>query len=63
MSSKNTIFLTEDNEHCYHDCNDDTIVIELSKKNIEILLDDEDDFIIQVNSGSDLYNIFNKIKL
>ena len=34
MSTKATIFLTEDNEHCYEEVIDDTIIMEFSKDNI-----------------------------
>jgi hypothetical protein len=67
MSSKNTLFLTEDNEHSFLDCSQpnyenkkfigDTLVLEMSKENIEILANDSDDLIIEIKAGSELYNL------
>jgi len=73
MSSKNTIFLTNDkNEHAYFDCSDqfknkeglikDTITIEFSKSNISIEGEDAEDLIISIhNVDSELYKIFEQI--
>lgn len=66
MSTKNSIFLTADNEHCYHEGADpvfngdkwigDKIVLELDKKNIKILINDEEDLIIEfTNPKSEIY--------
>lgn len=72
MSSKSSLFLTRDNEHCYEECNephykDDkfngyTIVLEMSKRNISILCDDDEDLIIEIKPGSELYNHILKMK-
>ena len=73
MSTKSTIFLTKDNEHCYSDCschhfNDkgefigDSIVIEFSKENAEIICNDQWDLVIELKPGSEIYNIISKIK-
>ena len=73
MSSKSTIFLTKDNEHCYEECNSpefvndifigNAIIFEISKKNIDILCNDTDDLILEIKPGSELYNIIKNIKL
>lgn len=66
MSSKNTIFYTNDNEHFYEEGNEphyennnwigDTLVLEMSKKNINILINDDDDLVIEfINPKSELY--------
>lgn len=66
MSSKDTIFLTEDNEHCYIDCDEVTenerggylgedIIMEFSKGNIQILRNDDDDLIIQIKAGTEIH--------
>lgn len=66
MSTKSSLFLTKDNEHCYSDCNDphydekgtfigDTITLEMSKQNIEIICNDEEDLVIEIKPGSELY--------
>lgn len=73
MSTKSTIFLTQDNEHCYDDCSDpnydinkiflgNTITIEFDKKNINIVCNDEDDLIIEIKPNCELYDIINSIR-
>lgn len=68
MSSKSTLFLTEDNEHCYFECNEPhyykenkfigyTIYLEMSKKNIEIVCNDDEDLIIKIKPDSELYEL------
>ena len=79
MSTKSTIFLTKDNEHCYSDCAYPhykrsplisehnprfigySIFLEMSLKNIEICSLDEEDLIIEIKPGSELYNIIKNI--
>lgn len=73
MSSKNTIFLTNDhNEHCYFDGDNphetnkgefkQAITIELSKNNISIDGEDADDLVISIhNVDSELYKIFENL--
>lgn len=70
MSTKSTIFLTEDNEHCYSDCSlphgtadkreGDSIVLELSKENINILCNDQWDLVIEFKNPNSA--IYKKIK-
>ena len=66
MSSKNSIFLTKDNEHCYLDCDEprfnergdfvgDDIIMESNKNNIEILRNDDDDLIIKIKAGTEIH--------
>lgn len=74
MSTKSTIFLTNDNEHCYketsepnYDGNNNfigfTIIMEFDKKNnINILEDCFSDLIIEIKPGSEIYNIIKSIK-
>ena len=62
MSTKATIFLTEDNEHCYEEVIDDTIIMEFSKDNIKIMCDDELDLIIEIKKGSELYKLIKNYK-
>lgn len=67
MSSKSTIFTTDDNEHWYLDCSEpnfknkeyigDSLTLEFSKENIEVLINNEEDLVIEVKAGSNLYNI------
>lgn len=73
MSTRATIFLTKESEHCYIDSSEpltdkngerqDAISIEFSKTNIRIDLDDEWDLAITiVNPDCDLYKIFKDLK-
>ena len=72
MSSKATIFLTNDNEHCYFECNEQittkegknksAIVVEFDKKNISVDYENETDLVLTINNpDSDLYKIFENI--
>lgn len=71
MSTKSSLFLTKDNEHCYTDSSDpnfkgdeyigDTITLELAKKNIKIISNDDDDLIIEIKPGSELYEIIKRM--
>lgn len=72
MSTKRTIFLTKENEHCYKDCAEklidvngnrkDAITIEFDKKNIVIDVNDDQDLIITItNPDCDLYEIFSRL--
>jgi hypothetical protein len=63
MSTKSTIILTDDNEHWYHDCIDDELTLEFSKKNIRIETNDEDDLVISItNLDCEIYKVLSKIK-
>ena len=73
MSTKSTIFLTHDNEHCYNDSVEETkdnkgnwaspITMEFDKKNIKVICDDEDDLTIEItNVNSELFEIFNNLR-
>jgi hypothetical protein len=67
MSSKITYFLTDDNEMLYEDVSlrqintdgihvGNSLVLEISKKNIEILCNDNEDLIIEFkNPQSEIY--------
>ena len=76
MSSKGTLFLTKDNEHFYDECNEPhytrkpytadnfigyTVYLEMSKKNINIEVNDETDLIISIKPGSELYDLLMKM--
>lgn len=62
MSSNSTIFLTEDNEHCYRDCNNQVITLELDKRNIRVVTNNDDDLIIEIAHGSELYALIKMMK-
>lgn len=71
MSSKSTIFLTRDNEHCFEECNEPhydgkgiepenfkgyTICLEIDRKNIDDYYQDEDSIVIYFdNPDSEIY--------
>jgi hypothetical protein len=73
MSTKSTIFLTNDkNEHCFFDSSSqfknengeikDELTIEFDKSNISIDRNDPENLIITIiNVNSDLYKIFSNI--
>ena len=61
MSTKSTIILTNDDEHIYYEGIDMSYVMEFNKKNIDILINDEDDLVISINEDSDLYNQLHKL--
>lgn len=71
MSVNTTIFLTSDNEHCYIDGNNKTyneegfignaIILEMSKSNISIVTNNEEDLIIEIAPGTEIYNIIRNI--
>lgn len=67
MSTKSSIFLTNDNEHCYVETNSYTddqmdIFMEFSKKNIEIILNDDEDLVIKIKGGTEIHKIIGNIK-
>lgn len=75
MSSKSTIFLTEDNEHCYTDCNDpitkdgkwigDVLTIEIDGANINSKTTDLSDgsLVIELdNPESEIYKLIMSLK-
>jgi hypothetical protein len=73
MSTKNTILLTNDNEHWYNDCSEpltplnsssykDAITLEFSKKNIRVDMNDEEDLVITItNPDCEIYELLTKL--
>ncbi len=62
MSTKSTIFLTSDNEHCYFEhAEGDTIVLEMSKKHTDLLTNDDDDIIVEIKPNNELYDFFKEL--
>lgn len=56
MSTKSTILLTKDNEHWYRDGTE--ITLELSKRNVHVDLNDDEEIIITVtNPNSEIYQV------
>lgn len=74
MSHKSTVFLTQDNEHCYIDhsehCEDengkyigDALYLEIDPKNIIYQSNDGvDGIIVGIKAGCELYKLLNSIK-
>lgn len=74
MSAHRTIFLTENNEHCYDDCLEarydrhnvykgNAIVLELDKSHCEVIHNNETDLIIQFNDpDSQIYKLIASLK-
>lgn len=73
MSTKSTILLTADNEHWYYETSEpltdkngkrkDAIVMEFSKDNVRIDLNDSQDLVITItNPDCELYRILNNKK-
>jgi len=72
MSSITTKFITKDNEHCYEDVNEsyykddkfigNVITIEMNKKNIEIICNNENELIVEIKPGSELYEHIKSLK-
>lgn len=68
MSTKNTILLTNDNEHWYSDLEPLTvdadrhvITLEFSKRNIRIDLNDDEDLVISIVNPCEIYDVLSKI--
>lgn len=65
MSTRSTIFLTKDNEHCFDDCRAEHdkfgnvieyfIDLEVSQKNGEIVYNDEESFCVRIYPDTDLH--------
>lgn len=64
MSTKTSIIYTDDNEHIYTECSSqekingilyDEIIMEFDKKNIIVYVEDDENLIIGIKPGSDLY--------
>lgn len=73
MSTRSTIFLTENNEHCYDECSErifkngqhigNAIVLELDKSHCEVIHNNETDLIIQFNDpDSQIYKLIASLK-
>lgn len=62
MSTKSTIFLTNDNEHCYIELLDNEIVMEFDKKNIDILINDDEELVIAIKNNTELHKLIGLIK-
>ncbi len=64
MSTKQTLILTDDDEHWYSDCSEalseseDAITIEFNKKNIRIDVNDDNCIILTIiNPNCELYKL------
>lgn len=70
MSTKNSLFLTQDNEHCYSDCSEpvhdkagnwigDNIILEMDKRNAELICNDND-IIVRIFAGTELHKMIER---
>lgn len=68
MSTKSSLFLTKDDEHCYEETSEQktdangkfigcNIYLEMDKKNIEIDTDCDEYIILKIIPGSELYSL------
>lgn len=73
MSTKSTIFLTNYNEHCYVELadyvkkvngqgEDHPIIFEMDKDNVEILTNSDQDLIVEIKPGTELYDKIMKMR-
>lgn len=72
MSTKCSLILTDDDEHWHEDVSEpnykegkfigNTIYIEMNKKNIKILQNDDNFLIVEVKAGSQLYESIKTIQ-
>lgn len=62
MSTKSTILLTNDkNEHWYHDCIDNSFIIEINRNEFTSVDDMEEDVVIEIKEGSELHKKMEKL--
>ncbi|WBV60238.1 hypothetical protein PFY12_14515 [Chryseobacterium camelliae] len=74
MSTRSTLFLTSDNEHCYYECSsqhrDDEgnfigydIELEIDKKNVSNFYEDEEGYSITIPPGSEIYSLIERMDI
>ena len=73
MSTKSSLFLTNDNEHCYYEClnahyeNEKfigyDIFLEINKKNINEIDIDEDGVLLSLSPGSEIYSLIQRMDI
>lgn len=65
MSTKSTILLSDKNEHWYHDCSDDSIILELDIRDPDRVdywfSNDGEDLCIKIEKGSHLWEEIMKL--
>lgn len=72
MSTKHSIFLTKDNEHCYLEMNEPfyedskfigyTMVLEISKENVKIEHNGEDALVLEIHPNSELHKLLGSLR-
>lgn len=74
MSTKSTLFLTKDNEHCYYETNSSyndaegkhigyDIELQFDKKNISEFYEDEDSYSLTIPPESEIYSLIEKMDI
>ena len=72
MSTRSTMFLTRDNEHCYYECNSQhrdnegnfigyDIEFEIDKKNVSEFYEDEESYVLTIPPGSEIYTLMQRM--
>lgn len=73
MSTKSSLFLTKDDEHCYEETSEpkynadgkflgNTIYLEMDKRNMEVDTDCDEYIILKIPPGSELYDLVRMMK-
>ncbi len=72
MSTKSSIFLTKDNEHCFFETSEplyengkflgETIYLEMDKKNVDLVCNDETNIIVSIKPNTELHSIISDLK-
>ncbi len=63
MSTKQSLFLTKDNEHWYKDYTDKSITIEINHENIQNEFYDSENIIIEIKEGCQLNEFLQQIRI
>lgn len=72
MSTKTTLFLTHDNEHCYYDCSEEELIsgefvqpiyLEFSKENVQVIENDSQDLILRIKPNTEIYGMIQKMNV
>ncbi len=62
MSTRATILLSDDNEHWYEDCSDNTINLEIEKKHLHSKPDRYDDsYLFVIKEGTALHKAISEL--
>ena len=62
MSTKSSLFLTENGEHWYYDFIDDSITIEVSRDSLQGDYSDKDDILLEIKKDCDLWKYLSEFR-